>query len=133
MSNPPTDRHPPVGRQPTRDEQRAIDEYKKYCESTNKPFRSEILYAFPVWGVVFTGVLYLENPPENSSTKGVVTGLTVPVGYTLDRNGALLDVPTSPLSIIHVAFDWPNRRVGCYLEWWEGQWKTSDWVFPVTW
>lgn len=106
--------------------------YKKESKITKIP----IPYAFVLGGVNVAGVLYLEDPVENSSTDGAAVGAIVGI-YHLDQSHATVRLydPTNNILRLELALSIKDGTLNARLcnRKWNGRWNCSGWKTVASW
>ncbi|MDZ5111918.1 hypothetical protein [Pseudomonas putida] len=101
------------------------DDFKK----RSKIKSIDIPYGFTVGAFTVTGVFYLRDPFEKSSTEGIVVGLANGT-YTLDQNNqeARFYDPSGELIRLIVHFDVPGKELWGRVDTrrWDGKWDEGS-------
>jgi hypothetical protein len=121
-------------------EQEAFEQYREAIRSGKHSefdrLTIPIPYDLPLGGVNISGILYLRDPIEDSSTKGLVIG-AVNGSYELDRNHTLATFydPTGALLKVEIRLDFVAHKLEVRIcrRTITGGWKCSPWNTIVTW
>jgi len=110
----------------------AWDKYKTESKITTIP----VPYAFVAGGVNVAGVVFVENPVENSSTKGTAVGAIIGT-YTLNRQHTTVNLydPTGNLLRLGLAMDVQHGTLKARIcnRKWNGDWNCSGWSVIASW